>query len=302
MKLTFLSAVLISLSHTVSSLPVPYTWCPPNALCPAHDGPSAIANIQRRTDHPLRTVAVIVDTWRKQMGVSPTTGKQIFQIHSALQFSGNDKDGPMRVELCVAQIRSLNRGYLIVRALDFTTVNSGQPIPDRNNEQILRHVQDIGQTRLTNAEIAHQRYGTGLAADTWSQDPVYRTKTSNVNSCNTYIRRLIAALGLTIHGEMVDLFEQDQEFARVFANYNNQRISLLAHETVPMPGSFFENTNWRIIFNIRDPKDPVKQSNSELWRKYSASYPRNDGTESESDPDSSSSSPKAAESGRSSFG
>ena len=227
--------------------------------------------LRPRVDPPPRIVTVISDV---RTNVHSPTGEQLFPIHSAIDFAGNDQDGPMRVEIVIDN-NERNKGNLALRALDLTTFNSGRTISRQGPPDTVRHLQEIGQTRLTNSEIADLRTGKGLVADTWALDNVWRTGPANlpVNTCSTFIRRLVRALDLEFEGEMVNIFARDDEYFQTYARSQTHQIDYLLRETLSSPKDRKEWNHWRIAYDISNPRQPTRDFDNEPYRLRNPNYP-----------------------------
>ena len=74
-----------------------------------------------------RFVYVISDVNLKKRLVSPTTGKDMFDVHTALHVEGTATDGPLRIEIAINAQDVSARG-LVIRVKDLGVANTGKPI------------------------------------------------------------------------------------------------------------------------------------------------------------------------------
>ncbi|KAL9596319.1 MAG: hypothetical protein Q9219_005873 [cf. Caloplaca sp. 3 TL-2023] len=129
----------------------------------------------------------------------PKTGEPFYGGHEQIWIDGTETDGPLVVELGFHPV--LPPSYAI-RSKDLGVVNTGKPIkppPDYPDDPKARYTFTEGETMLINAEMFDHRTGTGLIADAWMEDPVYKIGTgSTLNSCYELLERIIRRMILHV--------------------------------------------------------------------------------------------------------
>ena len=159
----------------------------------------------KQTRAEPRRVSVLIDLI-PDYETTPN-GKTVFPVHSALWVSGTDQDGPLKIEISVAEDASDFDENLRVRVLDMTTAKSGQTYQANARRKVTT---EIG-TQLTNQEFMDPATGKGIVANAWAKDIIYRTGSinkGNINTCNNFIQRLVEGeLGGTLSDEAKGQFD-----------------------------------------------------------------------------------------------
>ncbi|KAL9602195.1 MAG: hypothetical protein Q9179_002621 [Wetmoreana sp. 5 TL-2023] len=162
-------------------------------------------------------------------------GETVFPSHSALFIAGNEQDGPLKIEIGNSGNGPEN---LYIRAFDLTTKNKDKTYASNG----MRKVIPQGKTKLTNREFMDPETGKGLVANAWVEDPNYRNgikNKGNINTCNTFLRRLVEGqLGGQISPEADMFFKKAEKWTEQFNDYGtSQDVRLLRLETATdVPG------------------------------------------------------------------
>jgi len=109
--------------------------------------------------------------------------------HSALYVSGNDQDGPLKIEIADDKSLPPEQG-LSIRVFDLTPAGNSKKFSARGTRAVIWQM----PTHYTNKDFMDPATGRVLVANAWGQDYVYRGGSRNVgsiNTCNTFLQRLI---------------------------------------------------------------------------------------------------------------
>ena len=156
--------------------------------------------------HLLPRVAASRDVWviaeLVELPIYAQDGWIEFPMHTFLFVTGTSTDGPLKIE--IAQDNNLNP---YIRVKDFTTAGTGNIIPGKpSDSRVLQ-----GQTRLTNQAFLDPDQGTGVVTDALYEDAIYRIGPNyigNLNTCQDFVRRIVARLGLPLAGETQHWFNE----------------------------------------------------------------------------------------------
>ena len=181
---------------------------------------TTLASRQNAQRSPLRPVYLIVDVDMEAKAVSSKTGKPIFGLHTSLQIGGTSVDRPLGVEL------GFNQYFMLqLRASDFGVAQSGQPIGFWGVSNSRRYVRQTGQTSITNAEIIDHQTGTGLLAQLWKQNSLYRRgMVSAPNTGIDLIQRLLGALNLTTESSIGLIYSNGGEYYTGYSDHYEQVV------------------------------------------------------------------------------
>ncbi|CAL8580582.1 hypothetical protein XPA_006304 [Xanthoria parietina] len=186
-------------------------------------------------------------------------GNRSYGGHASILVEGTQTDGPLLLELgftpaplpskhSVAAIRSHDRG----------PAKSGEPFRPTQYPDMLQWVLPQGQTSLTNREIFDHRAGTGLIADAWMEDPVYRMGLGTApNTCYDFVERTLRRMHLNLDPVTKKLFENSTEYYTSYSRQQNKRVPEVA-SIVEAPAGSYVMVNTR-VFNLDfeyNPKAP----------------------------------------------
>ena len=184
--------------------------------------------------------------------VSLKTGKPIFGLHTSLQIGGTNVDGPLRVEVGFNTYATLQ-----LRATDLGVAQSGQPIGYWGISNSRRYVRQTGQTSLTNADIIDHQTGTGLLAQVWNQNPVYRRGGGlTPNTGIDLVQRLLGALKLPTESSMALIYSNGEEFYTDSSDSYSQTITNVWSIQQPIDNS--TTSDWVRVFDlVTNPATPA---------------------------------------------
>ncbi|KAL9601443.1 MAG: hypothetical protein Q9219_002509 [cf. Caloplaca sp. 3 TL-2023] len=147
---------------------------------------------------------------------------------------GTETDGPLIVELGINPIPpppDLSKFLpYAVNSRDLGVAKTGEPIRPNPYPGVLHEwIIFQGETSLTNAQIFDHRAGTGLVADAWMMDPVYRMGTnSKPNTCYDLIEWVLARMSLRLDPVTKRLFENSTEYYTSYSRHSVRRVPLVA--------------------------------------------------------------------------
>ena len=206
--------------------------------------PTTLGTRQNVQPLPLRPVYLIADVDMEAHGISTVSGKPIFGLHASLQIGGTTVDGPLRVEVGF----NLN-AMLQLRAFDFGVAQSGQPVGFWGVSNSRRYVRQTGQTSVTNADIIDHQTGTGLLAQAWNQNPLYRRGPgSATNTGINLIQRLLGALNLTTESSMALIYSRGEEYYTSYSDTYEQAIDNVW--SIQQSNSTSTTNQWVRVFNV----------------------------------------------------
>lgn len=242
--------ILICLCHSgvVSSGPLAAN----NGTLP----PASALNVSASRKVHVHTLLYLFASRR---AISRKSGKPVLGGHASIFVEGTQTDGPLLLELgftpaplpskhSVAAIRSHDRG----------PAKSGEPFRPTQYPDMLQWVLPQGQTSLTNREIFDHRAGTGLIADAWMEDPVYRMGLGTApNTCYDFVERTLRRMHLNLDPVTKKLFENSTEYYTSYSRQQNKRVPEVA-SIVEAPAGSYVMVNTR-VFNVDfqyNPKAP----------------------------------------------
>ena len=206
--------------------------------------PSSLEPRQNAQPSPLRDVFLIADVSMDAKAVSSKTGKPIFGLHTSLQIGGNNVDGPLRVEVGFNTYAMLQ-----LRASDLGVAQSGQPIGFWGVTNSRRYVRTAGQTSVTNADIIDHQTGTGLLAQVWNQNPLYRRGGGLIpNTGINLVQRLLTALNLTTEASMALIYNNGEEYYTDSSDIYQQTINDIW--SIQQPNDNSTGGDWVRVFDV----------------------------------------------------
>ncbi|KAL8940606.1 MAG: hypothetical protein Q9216_002719 [Gyalolechia sp. 2 TL-2023] len=179
-----------------------------------------------------RHVFIQTEVYLWKQAVSQRTGKPVYAGHGRLWVNGTENEGPLFVELALNPTSpqpgpSLNRKYAVV-SKDLGVANTGKTwwMPSTSTStQVNNYVITQGETVLTNPEIFDHEAGTGLLADAWLEDPVYRMGTgSTPNTCYQLVERVLGRMNLDMDPLTKELFGNSTEYYTSYSRISVQRV------------------------------------------------------------------------------
>ncbi|KAL8870766.1 MAG: hypothetical protein Q9174_003263 [Haloplaca sp. 1 TL-2023] len=202
----------------------------------------------------------IVYLFPQRTAISRDTGELLHGGHASIWVDGTETDGPLILDLDFTPAPLPSKfGVTAIRAKDLGVAETGKPIlpppigPDDREYTIFQ-----GATSLTNREIFDHQAGTGLVADAWMEDPVYRVGTgSPPNSCYEFVERTLASMKLDLDPVTKERFRNSKEY---YTSYSRQKIVRIPEvaSSVRTPEGPFTKVNIR-LFNVDfelNPKAP----------------------------------------------
>lgn len=173
---------------------------------------------------PSRNVYVVTDIYTDKKFISPRTGQPTYGGHALLEVDGNDRDGPLTIELGPG-VRE-PRSTFAIRCMDIGVAHTGRPIDPYIGPTVERHIISNGETTLKNAQLFDHIAGTGFAADAWNEDPVYVYGTgSKPNTCFEFIERVVAKMRLQMDPRTRTLFDNSRDYYRFHRTKKIVRVS-----------------------------------------------------------------------------
>ena len=245
-----------------------------------------------------RTVKVIVNFatdsfWTKE-------GNVCFRCHSALFISGNDQDGPLKIEI----EDDLSLPYeksLYIRVIDFTTAKKDFDFLDTNTRDVILQ----NPTYFTNKAFMDPETGKGLVADTWAMDHNYRAgpiPNDDLNDCNTFVQRFVEkALGdglnphtdnyffrsklwsLNFRGstDVQDITDLRLETAGTGGRETNTEKKFVLHDCSPASSEGKRGETCNAQVPAADDKPPTKVNELSQNNEFSRQSDQNDRSDSE---------------------
>lgn len=204
-------------------------------------------------------VHTLVYLFPSQSAISRKSGKPVYGGHASILVEGTQTDGPLVIELggTPAPLPS-KHAYFAIKSKDLGVANTGKPIKPTEWPDILQYILPQGQTSLTNREIFDHRAGTGLIADAWMEDPVYRMGTGAApNTCYDFVERALDRMHLVLDPETKKLFENSTEYYTSYSRQRNMRIPDVA-SVLEAPAGSYVRVDTR-MFNVDtryNPKAP----------------------------------------------
>ena len=147
-----------------------------------------------------------------------TTG---FFVHSSVWYGGTDTDGPVKVEIAINTdvAPMLPDVGLHLRILNLPTSESGKEPPIQGNREIFK----IGTTTMTNDDLFDFSKMEGFLTTEFFEDANYRvgeSSASDINDCNTYVRRLLAAMNMELPKRLSNILAGSDRWQGVQRNLN----------------------------------------------------------------------------------
>ncbi|KAI4220945.1 MAG: hypothetical protein L6R36_007253 [Xanthoria steineri] len=191
--------------------------------------------------------------------ISRKSGKPIFGGHASISVDGTQTDGPLLLELGFTPAPLPSKHSLAaIRSHDRGVAKSGEPFTPTQYPDMLQWVLPQGEMSLTNREIFDHRAGTGLIADAWMEDPVYRMGLGTApNTCYEFVERTLRRMHLNLDPVTKKLFENSTEYYTSYSRQQNKRVPEIA-SIVEAPAGSYIMVNTR-VFNVDfeyNPKAP----------------------------------------------
>ncbi|KAL8805602.1 MAG: hypothetical protein Q9182_001867 [Xanthomendoza sp. 2 TL-2023] len=202
-----------------------------------------------------RKVYTFTNIVLSRKAVSRRSGRPIYGGHSQIWIEGTETDGPLIIELGSAVLlRPSGTFRLLVRSKDLGIANTGKPFRPYISPDSIYHTVLEGQTLLTNAEMFDDAAGTGLIADAWNEDPVYRKGTgSRPNTCYDLLVRVLRRMQLHLNPLTKELFDNSTEYYTYNSRKFVERVQHVASITLEPAGPPHPANSVRMqtkVFNV----------------------------------------------------
>lgn len=159
----------------------------PSSFSPDND------QLARRGDP--RDVWVLCNTRPATLTKFPD-GSEGFFVHSAVWYAGVGADGPVKVEISINfAVEAPINGGLHLRILNLPATENGKEPPLQGNREVFK----VATTEMTNADLFDINKLEGFLTTEFFEDAQYRIGSayaSEINDCNTYVRRLLGAMNV----------------------------------------------------------------------------------------------------------
>ncbi|KAI4185656.1 MAG: hypothetical protein L6R41_003984 [Letrouitia leprolyta] len=196
----------------------------------------------------------MTDFYYSKKAISRKTGKPTYGGHAQLWVDGTSTDGPMIIELgynpAPRAPGSPPKPQYGIRSKDLGVENTGKPITPYPFPGMERHIVTEGQTLLKNREMFDHQAGTGLIADAWLEDPIYRMGTgSKPNTCYDLLVRVLQHMHLDLDPLTKRLFENSTDYYTSHSRTMVQRVEDVVSVTMKPAGDGRDEMNTR-VFNV----------------------------------------------------
>ena len=222
--ISLLPLLTLDLTHALSSTPSPLLNSTSTNLtnAVAATGPAKWIGAS-----PLqRNVSVVLDI-NYQYPRLATDGLRFLGGHMALHVAGTDADGPLQIEVVLANT-------IAVRIYDGTVANSHQSISSNAPDGCTRDIYLLGSTNLTNAQFIDPTAGHGLVHDVYRRQPGYL---SGEHSGIHFVLNMAAALGMPSSSAFLRSFELVQQYELQPPLMTQDSLPLLLETHATSPGN-----------------------------------------------------------------
>ncbi|KAI4094838.1 MAG: hypothetical protein LQ339_007401 [Xanthoria mediterranea] len=231
----------------------------PSGPLPANKGTLPSASALNVTASRKVHVHTLLYLFASRRAISRKSGKPILGGQASILVEGTQTDGPLVLELDFTPAPLPSRHSVIaIKSHDRRVAKSGEPFTPTRSPDTLQWVLPQGETSLTNREIFDHRAGTGLIADAWMEDPVYRMGLGTApNTCYEFVERTLRRMHLNLDPVTRNLFENRTEYYTSYSQQQNKRVPEAA-SIVEAPAGSYVMVNTR-VFNVDfeyNPKAP----------------------------------------------
>ncbi|KAI4233181.1 MAG: hypothetical protein LQ349_004562 [Xanthoria aureola] len=204
-------------------------------------------------------VHTLLYLFASRRAISRKSGKPVLGGQASILVEGTQTNGPLVVELDFTPAPlPLRHSIIAIKSHDRGVARSGEPFTPTRSPDTLQWVLPQGKTSLTNREIFDHRAGTGLIADAWMEDPVYRMGLGTApNTCYEFVERTLHRMHLSLDPVTKKLFENSTEYYTSYSRQQNKRVPEVA-SIVEAPAGSYVMVNTR-VFNVDfeyNPKAP----------------------------------------------
>lgn len=208
-----------------------------------------------------RKVHLITDLDHGREVISLRTGDKIYGGHGRMWIDGTEHEGPLLIELGVSPIagRPGTLSSYAVRVSDLGVANTGQPRRGQPKPGYVRYDIEVGETSLRNPEMFDHEAGTGLIADAWLEDPIYRMGTgSEPNTCYDLLERTLGRMHIALDPVTKKLNDQSREYYTLYSSRMIERVGDVASMRYK-PTDQFEMPTVEVetkVFNVDSEYNP----------------------------------------------
>ncbi|KAL8965170.1 MAG: hypothetical protein Q9183_003992 [Haloplaca sp. 2 TL-2023] len=225
---------------------------------PNDTAPSSVFTLNAPASRKVH-IHTLVYLFPQRSAISFDSGKPIHGGHAAIWIDGTQTDGPLILELDFTPAPLPSKfGITAIRAKDLGVANTGKPITPPKWPDTLQYIETQGETSLMNKNMFDHQAGTGLVADAWMEDPVYRVGTgSPPNSCYEFVERTLARMSLDLDPVTKERIKNSTEYYTSYSRRVVKRVPEVASIVEALEGRF-TRVNTR-LFNVDfelNPKAP----------------------------------------------
>ncbi|KAL8676353.1 MAG: hypothetical protein Q9186_007128 [Xanthomendoza sp. 1 TL-2023] len=193
--------------------------------------------------------------------ISRDTGRPVYGGHSEIWIEGTQTDGPLVIELGFSGLpRRPGTSQYAVNSKDLGIANTGKPFTPPKRHHVIDYTVLEGETFLTNAEMFDHAAGTGLIADAWNEDPLYRMGTgSTPNTCYDLSERILRHMKLDLDPLTRKLFDNSTEYYTSHSRKRVERVQEVASIVLEPAGPSYPEDFIRFqnrIFNVDFVRNP----------------------------------------------